>query len=425
MAPPAASTDCTMERLKTSRYNRYLCEHGLVANTRSGAVVRLEQADILALQDGDADGLRPDLRHELVRQGVLVPSDVDELALVLEAWTGRATHFQILTTTDCNGACPYCYQRGMPVSYMDDETAQQTIEFISQHAGGRSEAVQLEWFGGEPLLNTRAIDTICNGLKAKGVLFHSSITTNASAFTPTLMARVPEDWNLVHAQVTLDGVGIRHEAVKGLASGTFDRIVNCLRNLMDQDVAVTIRINHTDFVAEAALLDFLAQALASYSDRMCIVLSPLYQARGEARKRAMGEILELKRRLCESGLVSADLLFRMRPAKSRCHAAEGGFTVAPDGRLFSCAHCMNDQECFGTVWEYDSDHPMRLKFVSRDLADRCLDCLFLPICLGGCKAGELGLVQMDQCLPVSLVFDEMLLIGSECRDASEWRRALR
>ena len=397
-----------MERLKASRYNYYLSEEGIVANTRSGASAILERAVLQALQENRLDRLTQDRQLNLIEKGMLVLAGTDETAKVLEARKRRTNCFRILTTTACNASCAYCYQKDLPCLFMDGWTALQTAAFILRQMQGQREAAELEWFGGEPLLNTEAIDIICSRLRSENLKFMSSITTNASVFSLDLLRRIREDWNLFHVQVTLDGIGNRHDTMKGLIPGTFDRILESLKFLMDQHIFISVRINHTDSAAETELLTFLSQTFAGYSDRLRICISPLYQARGEARIKAMKEILELRKKLCELQFALTDRIFCVNPLRSRCRAAEGGYTIAPDGRLYSCVHCMTDRDCFGTVWKHEENHSAREVFMSRDLTEQCRECLFLPVCLGGCRAAELGRVPMDQCLPDSLVFAEMM-----------------
>ena len=302
---------------------------------------------------------------------------------------------------------------------MDRAAAEQTARFISEKMAGRPDAAQIEWFGGEPLLNTDAIDIICSRLRAEGIRFFSSVTTNALLFGAGLLERAAADWNLLHVQVTLDGIGDRHESVKGFPPGSFDRILDNLRKLMNQGILLTIRVNHTDSGAETELISLLARKWADYKDLFRIDLSPLYQAQGEARCRDMEEILDLRKYLCEAGLTSGEQVFRTAAVTSRCRAADGGYTVAPDGRLYSCVHCMTDNECFGTVWEHQEDHPSRMRFISPELLRQCKQCIYLPFCLGGCRAAELGLARLERCRADSLVFEKMLRMRLACEQISD------
>ncbi len=79
---------------------------------------------------------------------------------------GCLNSFTILTTTDCNARCFYCYEKGCEQVNMSDETAYNVVEFIKRSCGGRE--VSLHWYGGEPLFNIAPIDIITNGLERGG-----------------------------------------------------------------------------------------------------------------------------------------------------------------------------------------------------------------------------------------------------------------
>ena len=392
--------------LKLSRYNLFTDDLQAVSNVRSGAAMTLDPDTFRLLKSGRFLSLPAVRIRELAAGGFLVPADPDEISLVLSGRRRRNHVFRILTTTACNASCRYCYQKSHPPSFMDAAAAAQTARFIAGRAESWDRPAQLEWFGGEPLLNTEAIDIICRTLSGAGVHFHSAVTTNAAALTEELADKALTLWKLIHAQITLDGAGRRHEAVKGLPPGTFDRIIVMIHQLTDRGISICVRVNHTDSAAEAELISLLAREFADARGLLRVRLSPLYQAAGRQRLQAMAEILALRRLLAESGLEPPRRCFGVKPISSRCASAEGGYTIAPDGLLYTCAHCMEKSQCFGSVWECDEDHPARRLFISRDLPEKCLQCLYLPVCLGGCRAAELGLAALEQCSPASLLFEQ-------------------
>ena len=111
--------------------------------------------------------------------------------------------FTILTTTDCNARCYYCYERGCARVTMSLETADKIVNFIQNHSGGKQ--VKIRWFGGEPLVNFFVIDRICEMLRLRGIAFTSHMVSNAYLFDDTLVAKASGNWNLKEVQVTLDG----------------------------------------------------------------------------------------------------------------------------------------------------------------------------------------------------------------------------
>ena len=113
---------------------------------------------------------------ELISHWFLVPEDHDDcklsqqlsnVARIMEAPKPHITGYTIMTTSDCNARCFYCYELGQARRPMTEQTAQQTADYIIKHSGG--EEVSIEWFGGEPLFNKPVINLIVNRLKEAGV----------------------------------------------------------------------------------------------------------------------------------------------------------------------------------------------------------------------------------------------------------------
>ena len=86
---------------------------------------------------------------------------------------------------------------------MSDRTAADAADYIARVSEGGK--VTLSWFGGEPLMNTKAIDIITSELRARGVPFRSKIVSNGYLFDGELVRKAKDEWALEFAQITLDG----------------------------------------------------------------------------------------------------------------------------------------------------------------------------------------------------------------------------
>ena len=103
--------------------------------------------------------------------------------------SNEITGYTIFPTTDCNARCFYCFELGRSRIKMSIETAQKVVQYIKAHCGGKK--VNISWFGGEPLFHQEAIDTICDGLRAEGVEFASTMVSNGYLFKLPLTERKP------------------------------------------------------------------------------------------------------------------------------------------------------------------------------------------------------------------------------------------
>lgn len=71
-------------------------------------------------------------------------------------------HLMLFVTQDCNMRCPYCYGDGGGYGSsgpMSEETAFRSVDWLIEQAGD-SNAVQITFFGGEPLLNFPLVEKV-------------------------------------------------------------------------------------------------------------------------------------------------------------------------------------------------------------------------------------------------------------------------
>ena len=179
--------------------------------------------------------------------------------------TEAITGYTIFTTTDCNARCFYCFELGRSRVPMSEETALKTVQYIKEHCKG--EKVRLAWFGGEPLFNQAAIDTICAGLHHEGIEFTSTMTTNGYLFDEALVQRAATDWNLKKVQITLDGTEAVYNRIKAYIhreGSAYRRVLGNMKHLLDVEVKVSVRLNMDMHNAEnlLELVDELAEEFA-------------------------------------------------------------------------------------------------------------------------------------------------------------------
>ncbi|MEM2939677.1 MAG: 4Fe-4S cluster-binding domain-containing protein, partial [Candidatus Bathyarchaeia archaeon] len=148
----------------------------LVYQTATQAILLLSKEVLFGLLEGKINDLPEDYVSELRRNFILVEDDCDELSIYeylmyLGKFNVRGLNYVIVTTYNCNIECTYCYQRDIRIdSPMSIETANKVADFIlSQRAEFNTKDVHLTWYGGEPLLNMKAIVIIGERLSDEGL----------------------------------------------------------------------------------------------------------------------------------------------------------------------------------------------------------------------------------------------------------------
>ncbi len=191
----------------------------------------------------------------------------------------------ILPTEDCNFRCTYCYEdfaRGK----MKPRVIENLKKFISNQKGLISD-LNVEWFGGEPLMAYNIVIEILEHIKISlpDINFASSMTTNASLLDLVKAQRLSK-LGMKAYQISLDGFGETHDKtrVKRNGGGTFDLIWNNLVNLQQSDIdfAIKLRIHYNpDTLREIPTLLKKLEKQFSMDSRFSIFLKAIGKYGGD------------------------------------------------------------------------------------------------------------------------------------------------
>ena len=163
--------------------------------------------------------------ERFARRGVI--ANFDERAAL--DTMGRAacamTHgigLTICPTMGCNFDCPYCFEDHfagrMSAEVQDDVVA--LAERMLDASGAKN--ISVSWFGGEPLLAPDIIESLSVRLmelaEKRGGEYSAGIVTNGYLLTQEIVDMLVR-CKVDNAQVTIDGMGATHDATRRLANG--------------------------------------------------------------------------------------------------------------------------------------------------------------------------------------------------------------
>ena len=353
----------------------------------------------------------------LASRGVIANYDereAFELQRRIECTTahGGNVSVTICPTLACNFECPYCFAtRGR--GKMSPEVQDDVVGLVARMLdAAHAKELTITWFGGEPLMGTDVIESLSPRLirlaEERGCEYKAWIFTNG--YLPTedvvdLLLRCHV--NNVH--IPLDGVGATNDATRRLVGGgpTYQRIVDNL-GLLKPPITTLIRANvHEGNVGEVDELKQAVHAKAreAGTDLHFYAASIVDVSTAEETDSPMAEY-------AFHGIEVA-----LRPESrhiivGRDHACVGQnlWMVAVDdkGLLYKCGGklCGQPEYAYGTARDWDPASPLAtasnpdmlskfLNTVTPSHDDKCYECVWLPLCGGGCP--QLRLFGKPEC----------------------------
>ncbi len=232
----------------------------VIYNTFSKALVVLEDEEyekysaLLPMKD--------EYVSELVENGVFVDEKDDEMAFLKyfhykTKFSNEALYLTIAPTMECNFACPYCYENRR-AGFMSKEVQDAVIDYLDKALVSGVKAVNVTWYGGEPLLcfdvvrylSARFVE-VC---ALRGAQLKMDMVTNGYLLTDEIVEEL-DQIGIGKIQITIDGLKEHHDVRRPLrgGQGTFDKIYDNLKLFADSPIPVLIRMNVdnkncTDFI---------------------------------------------------------------------------------------------------------------------------------------------------------------------------------
>ncbi len=366
------------------------------------------------------EGDEAEICRALVEQGFLVEHrgiDDERLRLHLEASAKGipgAMYVTLMPTLACNLACTYCFQNGSPAyNRMSRETEDATLEFILRKVDeAATPKLIVHYFGGEPLTRKdvliRSAEVFHASMAARGGSFEWEITTNGVSLDRPFVEAMNQ-FGRGTIKVTLDGDKETHDAAriyrngKGSFDVIFDNVVAVASAgltrlriggnfLPDQEESYARLVHKLEEAGVLGKLDAIkfkpiaptAANMASPSDGVSGVAAATCTTCASPKREA--EVM-----------VRLDRLVRKkRPeAKSETIDSIGGicelhwdnqFIIDPDGLVYKCPAVAGRPEvAIGSVTSASLKGAPLLELRPWE---KCGDCAYMPICVGGCLGGK-------------------------------------
>lgn len=314
--------------------------------------------------------------------------------------------FLIVTTTGCNARCFYCYERKISKVPMTLKTAEDVVQYILKKAKNPNREIKLDWFGGEPLFNMKVIDHICQRLIDNNRKFRSTMISNGYLFDEKVVKKAADFWKLNHVQITLDGTEEVYNKAKNYIYknqdevSPFKKVMNNIELLVNNDIAVSIRMNVDLYNAEdlKVLINDLGE---KYKDnkKLAVYVWPIFEDEEfsrdeEHRQNVFDKIYELEEVMLKYGWARGG---NIGPSIRSHHCMIDGqynVIIGTQGDLGLCEHYVSE-DFFGSIYHDNIDWDVVKSYRQyQPKIEACHTCPRYPSCLRPIKCKD-----MRSCTP--------------------------
>ena len=381
-------------------------------NSLTGKIIAIDNDEYSAIEALMSDltifqSKYPKLLDSFKRAGFIINKDFNELEFIKyqnqkKVFVDRNYRIAINPTLSCNLNCWYCSVKSAGAKHSNGRMNDDVISYLKKHlklliSKCNIDSIILDWFGGEPTLYYNEVmkpisDYFIQLASSNTNLkyYYQQITTNASLLNEDRIKEM-RDACFKSFQITIDGNRKRHNEIKYSSNknGTYDKVIENL-NLISKhipDAAIFLRINF-DKVTLNGIQDIIKDLSKETKKQVLVSFQRVWQVNLDESD--IRQLKYVKNIFKQAGMNCSQGIYRTCTFK-RCYADSHYFYVVNyDGLIYKCtARDYSDKLCVGKLENtgYISWNSSLLsKYYSKATFENelCLNCKFLPICMGPC-----------------------------------------
>lgn len=377
-----------------------------IFNSASEAIIKLEKDIYNHIASGVFNETIPYF-NDLVKQGIIVPSEVDEYEKVIFKEKAEQLKLNskfviiIAPTLKCNFKCVYCFENDAQKSgLMSQDTMEGIISFVQRNIVKRPglKTIHVQWFGGEPLLafqevilplSKRFIE-LCS---SNDIKYEASIITNGFLLNDNIIKQLINTCEVSKFQITFDGTQEKYCTRKQVKPEVYDIVKNHVFNLSNyafhnkRSVAIHLRLN----VDKYNINDAYSFVDELKSDERFLPNIFFYLGRlRNAYNKNMPYFSTSE--FCNETLrfnAYAHQKQNMKLTKKIwcIQYTINSVNIGPSGELYKCEHFFGQADkVVGNIYDGIFYNQAYVSYMNQPHTKKCRMCKIFPICIGGCPA---------------------------------------
>lgn len=316
---------------------------------------------------------------------------------------------------DCNLKCRYCFGNegtyNTSRDYMDIETGRAAIDFLIQ-ASGERKSLEVDFFGGEPLLNMDTVKEIVNYAEEHAKLhnkeFSFTITTNAILLNDANIEFLNQ--KMSNVVISIDGRREVHNEVRKTRNNKdcYDHIINNalkfrkIRGDGQYYIRGTFTRLNPNFAEDVLHLNDLGFDQISIEPVVLPDNHPLALGKDQIEEvcrqyELLAEEYIKRRKTTEKWFNFFHFMIDLEngPCITKrltgCGAGAEYLAISPTGDIYPCHQFVGKKEfLMGSVFEDNFNNSIQDKFSKINVLskEKCANCIAKYFCSGGCVANS-------------------------------------
>ena len=378
----------------------------------------------------------------LYNMGFIIDADYDELEFLktireqaIAANNSSPTYYIIAPTTDCNARCYYCFEKGAEKCTMTSEIATAVAKYII--ANHDEENLIIQWFGGEPLLETETITLVSKLMKDNDIKFKSKIITNGYLLTEDVINKALKEWNVETVQITIDDLAENYNKIKNYIYDDTDAFSVVMANIekgLEIGLKIRIRINFNPakYKQTIDIVKYLKEKF-SYNKNFFMYLAPIdsdsknipsiTEKFETEEKHPIIALLDAEEKYCGLGNFDINNIdededkrtailrkYYLTPIPTSCYGGcESAVTIDALGDIYVCHRLLGRKEyASGNVFTGKEYNDVYMHYSNTEITEECCNCNLLPICQGGCKHRAFKYGKERACISIKGAINQLI-----------------
>ncbi len=314
---------------------------------------------------------------------------------------------------DCNIRCKYCFAsqgnfKGENL-LMNFDTGAKALDYLIENSGNRRN-LEVDFFGGEPLLNFQVVKDLVDYGKNKAMEWNKNIrftiTTNGTLLDEEKMDYINE--NMENIVLSIDGNKETNDRMRYTVNnkGTYDLILPKIKRMVEKrgNKPYYVRGTFTNFNKDFAK-DVIHLAEQGFSN---ISVEPVVAPKDEDYALGVEDLAEINEQYDilekeyfkkigtkeEFEFFHFKMNLKKNPCQEKralgCGAGVEYVSITPEGEIYPCHQFAGNQDFkMGSIWDKQNlDSEIRNNFRNASVENKkeCRNCWAKYYCSGGCHA---------------------------------------